>query len=170
MKIQIKSPATIVLLLCILFPCCTIRYYDTNKLLNDYKTEGFLDCDHFQVIIKGIPDKKKRGLVFRRESALSDTKSKMNKIITERLVDYNLNYQIKKQKITDTKNILNIAEIKENLAKEFKEYIQYGHIAFEYYNENNSAVIVYRIFKYDLIEDIESIETDFKLKTLKEEK
>ena len=41
---------------------CTIKYYDTNKLLNDYTTEGFLDRDHYQVIITGKPDKDAKGL------------------------------------------------------------------------------------------------------------
>jgi len=155
----------------ILFPSCTIKVYDTNKLFNDYTTEGFLDKDHYQSIIKGSPDRKKRGLVKRRESALNDAKSKMNDKIIKSLANYSLNYQLKKMGVKlDVKgktNILNLAEVEKTINEMLTPLLQYGHITFEYYNENNSAVIVYRIFKDDLVDEIESIKNEFSFKTQK---
>lgn len=149
---------------CVTAPSCTIRYYDTERLLNDYKTEGFLDTDHFQVIIHGEPDKEKRGLVRRRESALRDARRKMEDTVVERLADYSLDYQVKKLELDDVKKIENMGEVREELEEEFSPFLEYGHIAFEYYNADHSAVIVYRIFKDDLVEDVESVEVDFKIK------
>ncbi len=168
MKMLTQKSVIFALILCLFIPCCTIKYYDTNKLLNDYKTEGFLDCDHFQVIVKGAPDKEKRGLVFKRDSALKDAKSRVNEAVVQSLVDYNVSHQIKKLNAANIKNIQNIEEVKKKLRAELNEYLQYGYIAFEYYGKNCSAVIVYRIYKDDLIDSIESIESEFLLKNPEE--
>ncbi len=156
----------IILAICILPLClqnCTIKYYDTDKLLNDYKTEGFLDRDHFQVIIKGKPDKESAGLVLKRESALRKAKSLMNDVILGKLIDYNLDHHIRKTKIKRIENINNIEKVRRALRKGLSEYLEYGHIAFEYYNRDNSAVLVFRIYKEDLVDDIESIEPDLEI-------
>ncbi|MFH0974353.1 MAG: hypothetical protein V1874_01060 [Spirochaetota bacterium] len=148
---------------------CTIKYYDTNRLLNDYTTEGFLDRDHYQVIITGMPDKEARGLVASRESALKNAKAEMdNKVITN-LIKYNLNYNYKLSNIKNANDIQNSDEIKKNLIQEMREFLRYGQIAFEYYKENYSAVLVYRIFKEDLAGKIESIKPAFVLKDKKPE-
>ena len=148
---------------------CTIKYYDTNKLLNDYTTEGFLDRDHYQVIITGKPDKDAKGLVASRESALKNAKATMNdKIITD-LVNYNLNYHLKILKIKNINDINNLSEAKKELSEKFQEFFQYGYMAFEYYNFDNSAVLVYRIFKEDLVDKIEAIKPSLKLKEDKKE-
>ncbi len=139
------------------FLSCTIKYYDTNKLLNDYTTEGFLDRDHYQVIITGKPDKDAKGLVASRESALKNAKAVMNEKIIASLVNYNLNYNSNKLNIKNMNDIQNSDEAKKELSEKFREFFQYGNTAFEYYNFDNSAVLVYRIFKDDLVEKIEAI-------------
>ena len=149
---------------------CTIRYYDTNKLLNDYKTEGFLDRDHYQVIITGIPNKEAKGLVARRESALNEAKIMMNNKVINSLVNYSINYHSKKENIKNINEIHNLAEVKKILALEFQSFLSLGYTAFEYYNPDNSVVLVYRLFKDDLIDKIESIKPAINLKDPKDSK
>ena len=149
------------LILCMLLTACTVRVFDTNRLINDYKTEGFLDFHHFQVIITDIPDKKKRGLVERRDSALENAKSRMHEVILEKLIEYCLNNQCAKANVR-IDDILNLTEVKGKLKEELNSYLKYGYIAFNYYNEDNSVVIVYRIYKDDLYYDIESVEVELK--------
>ncbi len=159
-----KKIAVYIIMLCVSFSACTIKYYDTNKLLNDYKTEGFLDRDHFQVVITGSPDKESRGLVAKREAAFRNAKSRLEDGVIDRLVSYSVDNQVKKSGIKDVKDILNMDEVKRELVAGMREYLRYGRVAFEYYNEDCSAVLVYRIFKDDLVDDIESVKSDFKIK------
>jgi hypothetical protein len=141
---------------------CTIRYYDTNKLLNDFSTEGFLDRDHYQVIVKGMPEKGLKGLVAERESALNSAKAVMSKKTSASLVKYILDYNINKLKIKSG-DILNPEDVKRNIAAGVQQFIASGYTAFEYYNPDNSAVLVFRIFKDDLIEEIESVKAGIEL-------
>lgn len=150
------------------FLCCTVKVYDTNMLLNDFKTEGFLDRDHYQVIIKGFPDKRSRGLVQRRECAIKDARTKMNEIIIDSLANYCLDYQFERLAIKDESDVLNLMKVKSKLRKRMMKYMRFGYIAFEYYNEDHSAVIVFRIYKEDLLSNIESTKTKFRLKSYKE--
>ncbi|MCU0821084.1 MAG: hypothetical protein MUC95_01255 [Spirochaetes bacterium] len=163
-NIIIKILITAIAGLCVLTSACTIKYYDTDKLLNDYKTEGFLDRDHFQVVVTGIPDKESRGLVYRREAALRNAKSKLEDTAVERLSAYSLDSQVKKLNLKNVNDILNKNDIKSVLNEKMREFLKYGFVAFEYYNEDCSAVLVYRIFKDDLVDDIDSVKSDFKIK------
>jgi hypothetical protein len=159
------SHAKIILITAVmLFPTfgCTIKYYDTNKLHNDFKTEGFLDRDHFQIIIKGIPEKGLKGLVAERESALNSAKAAMNEKITGSLVKYILDYNIIKLKIKPG-DIQNPDEVKKNLTSGVQQFVASGYTAYEYYNPDNSAVLVYRVFKEELIEALESIKPGIEL-------
>jgi hypothetical protein len=152
--------AKVIIILTIIFFAslsCTIKYYDANKLLNDYTTEGFLDRDHYQVIITGKPDKEAKGLVASRESALKSAKSDMNNKIITSLVNYSLNYHSKKLNIKNMNDIKNLTDAKKDLSEKLQEFFQFGYTAFEYYNHDNSAVLVYRIFKEDLVDKVESI-------------
>ena len=54
--------------------------------------------------------------------------------------------------------------------KRISNYLQYGHIAFEYYNEDNSAVLVYRILKKGLKNDIEGIKLNYENEITPEKK
>ena len=142
---------------------CTIKYYDTNKLINDYTTDGFLDTDHYQVIVKGKPDADAKGLVAARESSLNDAKTRIEDTVLNNLVEYNYQYYLDKLNIKDEKKIQNVQYVKQDLRKQMLQFYSFGYIAFEYYNPDNSAVIVYRIFKDNLLKKIESIKPDIKL-------
>lgn len=153
-----------ILALCVFVSACTIKYYDTNKLLNDYKTEGFLDRDHFQVIVTGTPNKESRGLVFRREAALRNAKSRLEDVVIDKLVSYSVDNQVKNLSLKMADDILNMEEMKKSLGEKMRQYLKYGNIAFEYYNEDCTAVLVYRIFKDELVEDVESVKSNFQIK------
>lgn len=141
----------------LLLHTCTIDVYDSNKLLNDYKSEGFLDYDHYQVVIKGTPDKKKQGILERRENALKTALKNKNKVIINSLTNFYLNHHFKEFKKKEYNDTLNHIKEKTKLKVELEKFIKYGYIAFKYYNADNSAVIAYRIFKNNLYNDIISI-------------
>ncbi len=165
---NLKSIISILLVLIFLAsPSCTIKYYDTNKLINDYTTEGFLDRDHYQVIITGKPDKDAMGLAASRASALKNAKAVMNDKIIASLVNYSLNYHLRSLNIKNINDIKNLDDAKKELSGKFPEFLQYGETAYEYYNHDFSAVLVYRLFKDGLAEKIESIKPSL---VLKEEK
>lgn len=149
------------LLLLIIALSCTFRAYDTNRLLSDYRTEGFLDPDHYQVIVEGLPDPKARGLVEKRESALKDAKARMDEVVLERLANYCLTHQARQSNIRDMADVVNLAEAKKGMKEELNKFLRYGTIAFEYYNEDHTAVLVYRITRDNLIGDLESVKTAF---------
>ncbi|GAF92953.1 unnamed protein product, partial [marine sediment metagenome] len=122
----------------------------------------FLNSNCFQVIIEQSPDKNRRGLVNKRENASLKVKSNINEIILNRLFKYCINHNIKKNKIIDANENLNFPEVKKSISDKFKSYLSYGSIAEKYYKEDNSIVVIYRIFKNDLKNEIESIEINLK--------
>ena len=109
------------------------------------------------MIIEGKPAEGSKGLVAQRKSALYDAKRDMDEKIIDSLVIYNLNYNLNKLHIKEIDEIENIQEIKDLLFKKLSEFLEFGYIAYEYYNEDNSAVIVYRIFKEELIKKGEEV-------------
>jgi hypothetical protein len=147
----------------ILLASCTIKGYDTAALTTDFRTEGFLDPDHFQIVIKAYPDRGMRGLINKRESALENAKERLNNAVIEKLSEYYLNIYLKKMGIRDKSHILTQAEKIAKLNQVMSQYLDYGYTAFEYYNEDNSAVLVHRIIKKGLRNEIESIKISFKL-------
>ncbi|MDY6967543.1 MAG: hypothetical protein SVR08_02640 [Spirochaetota bacterium] len=136
---------------------CTISIYDINSLTRDYKTEGFLDFDHFQVIVQGFPDQDRTGMIAVRESALTDAKRRISNVVVEKIADFCLNHNFERSREPCEKQINNLNKTKGRLKKEFSKYLKNGFIAFRYFNADNSAIIVFRIFKENLYKDIASI-------------
>lgn len=140
---------------------CTIHGYDTKRLATDFKTKGFIDTDHFQVIVQARPDNDKRGLVRQRESALENARQRLKQTVLEKLTDYYLSYYARKQGIADKSAFLSQTEKMLQLNQTMVEYLEYGYTAFKYYARDNSAVLVHRIVKRGLKDDIESIDISF---------
>ena len=160
---SIKTIIKILLSITLLLPVsCTIKGYDTLKLSTDFKTEGFLDPDHFQIVVKAYPDKGKRGLINKRESALENAEEQLNNTVIEKLSEYYLTFHFNKMGIRDKTSIITQTEKMAELKKVMSRYLNHGYRAFEYYNEDNSAVLVHRIFKNGLRTEIESIQISFK--------
>ncbi|HSV98469.1 MAG TPA: hypothetical protein VLM75_16230 [Spirochaetota bacterium] len=135
---------------------CSIRVLDTSRLLDDFRTEGFLDGDHFQVIVKGRPDPSARGLVGRRESALKEAESGIAKAVAAGIGAYRLDRLMQRLEPADRARVTNLAEVRAEIDRESAGYIKYGYRAFEYYNEDHSAAIVFRIYRKGLQKSLES--------------
>lgn len=143
---------------------CKVSIIDTNKVMNDFITEGFIDEHHYQSIIKGIPNSKIKGLVERREDACNTAKSKINETVVQRLSDYYIINQIQKKRLKDKKEILNLPEVETELRENICKLLKYGYKAFEYYNDDCSCVIVYRLYKNNLMDYIDSMNIKLVLK------
>ncbi len=135
---------------------CSIRVLDTSVLLNDFRTEGFLDGDHFQVIVRGRPDPSARGLVGRRDSARREAESRIAEAVASGIAAYRLDHLMRGLDPADRVRITNLAEVRAGLAREAAGFVRYGHRAFEYYDEDHSAVIVFRIYRKGLQKSLES--------------
>jgi len=147
----------IIMLLCAPMTSCIIRAYDVDRLKSDYKTEGFLDADHFQVIVVGTPDKDKRGLVQKRESALENAKNKLSKTVIDKLSEYYLSVHLPTLGIGSAKEIANFDDVRVNLTHELMPFLNDGSVAFEYYNYDHSAVIVFRVIRRNLQRALASV-------------
>ncbi len=135
---------------------CSPTYHNV-KLANDFKTEGFLDPDTFQVVVRGVPDPAGRGLVEKRASARKNAAALFNETALRKLGNYYFMRLVESKKIRSKDEIINAPEAEAELRTKLMPYIASGGIAFEYYNEDYSAVIVYRMYKKNLADTIESI-------------
>lgn len=135
---------------------CSIRVLDTSVLLDDFRTEGFLDGDHFQVVVKGMPDPTARGLVARRESALKEAESKIAGAVASGIGAYRLDHLMRGLEPADRARVTNLPRVRAEIERDSAAYVKYGRRAFEYYNEDHSAVIVFRIYRKGLQKSLES--------------
>ncbi|HON77844.1 MAG TPA: hypothetical protein PK544_05095 [Spirochaetota bacterium] len=136
----------------------------------NYKTEGFLDKNNFQILAKGTPDSGLKSLVEKRESALRNAE----KLVQSRYMQLLNEYYLKK-KLPDyspvTFPLLKYSSaIQKDLTRELSEYPGYGKQICTYYNEDASAVIVHRISRRNLQDDILGIHIDFEHKDKEKKK
>jgi len=160
---KLRPAELLTLMLLFLFSCNT-SVIDANKVMNDFTTEGFIDEHHYQIIIKGVPNSKSAGLVERREDACNAAKSKINETVIQRISDYYIINEIQKNKLKDKKEILNLPEVETELREDICKLLKYGYKAFEYYNDDCSCVIVYRLYKNNLMDYIDSMHIKLILK------
>lgn len=141
---------------------CSTQPVTTRQLAGDFTTEGFIDRDNFQVIVTGSPDKKSKGLVQSRESARKDAETKLESTVLKKLSDYALQSFFKRTSI-DVSKINNYSALAETCTLKMRGYLSYASVAFEYYNEDRSAVLVIRVYKKNLIDELESFSTPIEL-------
>jgi hypothetical protein len=155
---------TAAILLSLLFQICpaSSAQQDSSSVNFDYTTEGFLDGNNFQLILTAPADKKIKGLVAKRENALQNATAKVEPGIISALTDFYINNCCRVMNIERNK-ILNHDEIASELRNRFIGLLKHGEIKYEYYNEDSSAVLVYRISANNLRGEIESIKIKFKL-------
>jgi hypothetical protein len=146
------------------FTACARQVYDTDRIMNDFQTEGFLDSNHFQAVIRGTADPSSRGLVETRESSLRNARWKMESTVTGRLSEYCFNCRMQALGIKDRGEILNLAEAESSLNGSLIALYKKGHTAFEYYDRDCSAVIVYRIYGRNLQSRLEHMHIKIQLK------
>jgi len=116
-----------------------------NIYSNDYFTNGFLNSSCYQLIIKARPDTKTKGLVESRESAYIKAKSRVKEEAIKSLVKY-IASQCRKPKKHDSV-----------LRKKLSPLLKHGIIVNEYYDENNSVNLVYRICRKGLRKEISGL-------------
>lgn len=127
------------------------------RLINDFKTEGFLDANTFQIPVIGVPDKSSRGLVERRESAMKDAEARLRDAVIQSLVNYCLQSNAVRLKLRSVNEIARHDEARAELARKLAPFFKRGRRAFTYYESDHSAVIVYRISRRNLKGELDGL-------------
>ncbi len=171
--------------ICILlaFSMNACLFYSKKVNSSDIKTTGFLTPACFQVIIQEKADVQYSGLVAKRSSSLIKAKKKMKHKIINSLYAYTIRelfhknaiinlkpkkYKKKSNKIkTDTQRSLQHKKLAFPI---LKKYLKNGYIAYVYYKEDKSAVIVYRIVKYNLKKKLHQLREQLLLMDIKNKK
>jgi hypothetical protein len=144
----------------LLAACCSAQPLPQEKE-SDFKTQGFLDESHFQVIASAPADPSAKGLVAQRETAIVKARAGLQESAVKALVDFRMT-RFNAENKGNQAILSRSAEVRAILSDEFKRYISYGAIAEEYYEMDNSATVVYRITKSGIRSDIETFQ--FKLR------
>lgn len=140
-----KSTTFLFLLLLFTFSCKS--YVVPDKIKNNFTTRGPLCSDIFQVIIIKNPDKGIKTQAEQRESAFNSTR---NNIQTE-CVNQMFQFYTEQKKISETQlSIETVSDIREHFTSIAEDYV----IEQEYYLEDNSAVLIIRIYQNDIINKI----------------
>lgn len=123
---------------------------------NNFTAEGFINSGCFQAIVKSEPADISIGLVNQRESAFFVARKKIAETAMESLVLYCVNSSLKRQGIQNDK-IKNMGAAESYARTELSRYRDAGSIAAEYYLEDNSVVLVYRIREAGMKNRLDSI-------------
>ena len=150
-----KSLLIILLLPVLIFASCI--FGSSGRQIQDYKSEGFLNDNVFQMILQIKPDDSAKGLVQKRENAQEKSKKRLLGYSVDYMILYMINRDPKKARINDPKTIPNYRELKKSFRKILKPYVKKGYIAQEYFREDKSLVVSYRIYGGDLKTDLDSL-------------
>jgi hypothetical protein len=149
MKIPIKIIICFLIFLNISCGYKVIKFESVDEIQYD----GFINTNLYQTIITAQPDKDTTGHVDQRDSAYLNAK----KVLADTVASNLVKYCIKKKNPNSVENFKISEESVSKLKAKLYKYVNYGKIAFEYYNENNSIVLGYRIEKNGLKYEIESL-------------
>jgi len=140
-----KSILSLILLSLLIYSCRSNELKEPQKY--DYITSGALTDDCFQIIITIPPDREFRTMADQRENAFIKAKDSIPAETEKQIIDF---YASDK-----AININDLPEEKINILKEKSiVYSKQGIIDQEYYLIDNSAVLVYRIFKNGIKNEI----------------
>jgi hypothetical protein len=128
--------------------CKSIPELTTSQRENISKI-GFLDNNHFQIVIKGNADKYAKGLVARRESAMLKARNSLQKTIFKVIMKHIF------------KNRHKSLESNSQLRNKILAYLEYGSIITEYYDKYYNAYIIYRIKKANLKKSFALIKKEY---------
>lgn len=132
----------------LIFSCNSYELKDPERY--DYVTSGALSDDCFQVIITIQPEKEYKTMADQRENAFIKAK---DSIITETVKQILSYYSSSKSLKSDLISPEKLNTLKEKAGA----YSKLGTIDQEYYLIDNSAVLVYRIFKKGIKNEILNI-------------
>lgn len=128
-----------------IFSCMSYKLPD--NLNNDFSTRGPLTNDVFQVIVTRSPDKGIKTHTGQRENARNTAK---NNIQTECILQM-LQYYTQQKKLTESDIPRDqLAVIKEKLS----DFAEDARIEQEYFLADNSAVLIVRIYEYNIANKI----------------
>lgn len=120
----------------------------------DYKTEGFLNGNYYQYIIKRSPVGIASGLVEKRESAYLDAKSYADKIPLQKLTHYCYSLYLSKHPVLKNDASKHYTG---KLKQKLMLYIKKRYLYQEYYTRKSEAVLVFRIYKQGLKNEVDSM-------------
>jgi hypothetical protein len=149
---------------------CFTTTQTPDSIKYNYKQEGFLDKNHFQILAHGIPDTGLKSLVEKRESALRNAEKTIQSKYLHLLKEYYLSNKLPGYSPVTFHLLKHYTAIQKDLNDRLSEYPGYGVKICEYYNEDASAVIVHRISRNNLQSDILGISIDFEHKENKNKK
>lgn len=140
-----KSIIFLIFLSLLIYSCRSNELREPQKY--DYTTSGALTDDCFQVIITVPPDREFKTMADQRENAFIKAKDSIPAETEKQIIAfYAAGYSI---------NITDMPQDKVNLLqKKSESYSKQGIIDQEYYLIDNSAVLVYRIFKNGIKNEI----------------
>lgn len=129
----------------LVFSCNTYELTEAQKI--NYTTSGALSNDCFQIIITVPPDREFKTMAEQRENAFIKAKNSLIPEIEKQVLLY---YSAAKPV-----NIGSLSQETLNIIKDkSSEYSKQSIIEQEYYLIDNSAVLVYRIFKKGIKNEI----------------
>lgn len=140
-----RSIIFLILLSLLIYSCRSNELREPQKY--DYTTSGALTDDCFQVIITMTPDREFKTMADQRENAFIKAKDRIPAETEKQIKEF--------YAAGNSINIADMPQDKVNLLKEKSEtYSKQGIIDQEYYLIDNSAVLVYRIFKNGIKSEI----------------
>ncbi len=123
--------------------CSSYELHEPQKY--DYSTSGVLTDDCFQVIITMPPDKELRTMSEQRENAYIKAKNSISQETARQIMNY-YTANIPGGKVSD--------DMVPVLEKKFEVYSRHGVIDQEFYLIDNSAVLIFRIYKTGIKKEI----------------
>lgn len=150
----------LLLIICLagLFPISCKYQVKNFQNVPEFQHEGFINSNIYQAIITSQPEKDIAGHVNQRDSAYMNAR----KILTRSVAENLAKYCIDKKTSGRSASIYITKESESNLKEKLYKYVNYGKIIYEYYNEDNSVVLGFRIEKNGLKSEIEALPIDLK--------
>jgi len=140
-----RSIILLILLSLLVYSCRSNELREPQKY--DYTTSGALTDDCFQVIITVPPDREFKTMADQRENAFIKAQDSIPAETEKQIIAF--------YTAANSINITDLPQDKVNLLKEKSEtYSKHGIIDQEYYLIDNSAVLVYRIYKNGIRNEI----------------
>jgi hypothetical protein len=130
----------------------------------DFKTTGFIDDHRFQIIVSSKPDSSAKGLVAQRESALLKARNDVQTAATDALVNHRLEIYLMSKNTDPQIGREESEHARPFLQTKFFPLVTRGKVLEEYYEKDNTAIIVFRIEKENLKKEIETADISGVLK------
>ncbi len=157
--IRQNRPLSIAAILIALFSIHACMLNNSRERFDDFSTNGFMSDDCYQSILEFPTDRDLQGLVKQREAAMDKAKSRgaAESMVLDRLLEYTFDNAVKSASPEAIK-AANMPDLKQELRQRLRSFLSRGRVVYSYYNEDNSAVIIYRIERSGLKGRLDSME------------